>query len=104
MAIPPATRSVAIIGAGTMGAQNVVAVDNAMKWGYPWELGPFEAWDALGVHDAAERLTKEGRPVPKGVRDLPSVGKTASYEDSNAQPLQDSRSGARVEPGRGIPL
>jgi len=25
----------------------IVAIDNAMKWGYGWELGPFETWDAL---------------------------------------------------------
>ena len=27
---------------------DVVAIDDAMKWGYNWELGPFETWDALG--------------------------------------------------------
>jgi len=30
-------------------ADDVATVDNAMKWGYNWELGPFEIWDALGV-------------------------------------------------------
>ncbi|MEO6776738.1 MAG: 3-hydroxyacyl-CoA dehydrogenase/enoyl-CoA hydratase family protein [Kofleriaceae bacterium] len=25
----------------------IVAIDNAMKWGYGWDLGPFETWDAL---------------------------------------------------------
>ena len=37
-------------------ADDVVTVDNAMKWGYNWELGPFETWDALGVRETAERL------------------------------------------------
>ena len=30
-------------------ADDVVDVDNAMKWGFGWEMGPFETWDALGV-------------------------------------------------------
>ncbi len=41
-----------------------MSVDNAMKWGFNWELGPFETWDALGVESVARRLEKEGRAVP----------------------------------------
>lgn len=61
-------------------ADSVVTVDNAMKWGYNWELGPFELWDALGVRETADRLTREGREVPAVVRDLLAVGKTSFYE------------------------
>ena len=28
---------------------DIVSVDNAMKWGFAWDLGPFETWDAIGV-------------------------------------------------------
>ena len=38
----------------------VEAVDNAMKWGYNWELGPFETWDAIGFKETAERMKKDG--------------------------------------------
>ena len=31
-----------------------------MKWGYNWELGPFETWDALGFAETAERMEKDG--------------------------------------------
>jgi hypothetical protein len=31
-----------------------------MKWGYNWELGPFETWDALGF-EARRRPDEEGR-------------------------------------------
>jgi 3-hydroxyacyl-CoA dehydrogenase len=51
-------------------SDNIYSVDNAMKWGLGWELGPFETWDAIGVRKAAERLEKEGRPVPKLVEEL----------------------------------
>jgi 3-hydroxyacyl-CoA dehydrogenase len=26
-------------------------VDRAMRWGFGWELGPFETWDAIGIQD-----------------------------------------------------
>ena len=46
-------------------SDDLVNLDNAMKWGFNWELGPFETWDALGVDQVAARLQQEGRPVPK---------------------------------------
>ena len=51
-------------------SDDVVNLDNAMKWGFNWELGPFETWDALGVDQVAARLQQEGRPVPKLVEKI----------------------------------
>lgn len=66
-------------------ADDVVTVDNAMKWGYNWELGPFETWDALGVRETANRLKAEGRAVPKLVSDLLASGKSSFYELTNGR-------------------
>ncbi len=66
-------------------ADDVVTVDNAMKWGYNWELGPFETWDALGVPETADRLKQEGRDVPAIVRDLLASGKTSFYEERDGR-------------------
>ena len=41
-------------------AEDIVNIDNALKWGFNWELGPFETWDAIGVKEVVERLKKEG--------------------------------------------
>jgi 3-hydroxyacyl-CoA dehydrogenase len=41
-------------------ADSVEAVDDAMRWGYNWELGPFQAWDALGFRTTFERMKKDG--------------------------------------------
>src|SRR5207253_838850 len=30
-------------------AEDILAIDNAIKWGFGHELGPFETWDALGI-------------------------------------------------------
>ena len=45
-------------------ADDVVNIDNAMKWGFNWELGPFEMLDAIGVKAFAERAEKDGVAVP----------------------------------------
>jgi 3-hydroxyacyl-CoA dehydrogenase len=60
-------------------ADDVASVDRAMRWGFNWQLGPFELWDALGVADVAARLEREGRAVPKVVADLIAHGETAFY-------------------------
>ena len=49
-------------------SDDIVTIDNAMKWGFNWELGPFETWDALGVEAVAARLESEGREVPELAR------------------------------------
>ena len=45
-------------------ADDIVAIDDAMKLGYNWKFGPFELIDQLGPGKLAERLAAEGRPVP----------------------------------------
>ncbi|MBL8188396.1 MAG: 3-hydroxyacyl-CoA dehydrogenase, partial [Acidobacteria bacterium] len=37
-------------------ADNIVEIDNAMKWGFAHEMGPFEKWDAIGVEKSVARL------------------------------------------------
>jgi len=45
-------------------ADSVAEVDRAMRWGFAWELGPFEIMDAIGVKEFAAQVEKEGRAVP----------------------------------------
>ena len=30
-------------------SNDIINIDNAMKWGFGWEMGPFESWDAIGL-------------------------------------------------------
>ncbi len=48
-------------------ADDVASIDRAMRWGFGWEIGPFEIWDALGVKKTVERMQAEGRDVPEGI-------------------------------------
>lgn len=45
-------------------ADDIVAIDDALKLGYNWKYGPFELIDQLGAAAFAKRLADEGRPVP----------------------------------------
>lgn len=60
---------------------DVTAVDDAMKWGYNWELGPFEAWDALGFVATTERMEKEGVKLPDSIKKMKASGATSFYKD-----------------------
>lgn len=57
-------------------ADDVVNVDNAMRWGYNWELGPFELLDAIGVAAFVERAGKDGVPVPQLLNEVESFYRT----------------------------
>jgi 3-hydroxyacyl-CoA dehydrogenase len=75
-------------------ADDIVAVDNACKWGFNWKLGPFETWDAIGVERAAERLEDEGVEIPAWVQGMLAGGYETfyQYEDGLAVGYYDLKS------------
>ncbi len=66
-------------------ADDIVAVDNAMKWGFNWDLGPFEMWDAIGVENPSTACAKKGRPSRRLWRSLLSSGTTSFYEREDGE-------------------
>ena len=40
-------------------ADDIVAIDQAMKWGFGWELGPFELWDAIGLEESVKKVEEK---------------------------------------------
>lgn len=60
-------------------AETVVEIDNAMKWGFGREMGPFEVWDAIGVERSVARMREEGRPVAANVERMLAAGATSFY-------------------------
>ncbi len=61
-------------------SDDIVNIDRAMRWGYNWELGPFEIWDAIGLKSSLRRMEKEGEPIPPLVEKLLSKGYSSFYE------------------------
>lgn len=49
-------------------ADDVVNIDNAMKWGFNWEIGPFEMLDGIGIDYFVERAEKDGINVPEKLK------------------------------------
>ncbi len=50
-------------------ADDVVEIDRALRWGFGWQRGPFETWDALGVKETAAKMEAAGYSVPAWVRE-----------------------------------
>ena len=49
-------------------SHRIVDLDRAVRWGFAWELGPFEVWDAIGVERMAKALERDGQELPPLVR------------------------------------
>ncbi len=64
-------------------ADDIVNIDNAMKWGYNWEQGPFEAWDAIGVTESISRMKEEGFTIPGWVEEMVGSGCPSFYKFEN---------------------
>ena len=64
-------------------ADTIVEIDNAIKWGFGWEIGVFEAWDAIGVRESVERMRSEGQAVPASVERMLESGAESFYKNDN---------------------
>ncbi|HYT50085.1 MAG TPA: enoyl-CoA hydratase-related protein, partial [Pyrinomonadaceae bacterium] len=66
-------------------ADTVVEIDRAMRWGFNWELGPFEVWDAIGVEKSVAKLKEEGRNIPPNVQSMIDAGVKSFYRKKDGQ-------------------
>jgi 3-hydroxyacyl-CoA dehydrogenase len=55
-------------------------IDDAMRAGFGWDLGPFEVWDAVGVAEAIEGMKKYGHEAAAWVREMLAAGNTSFYK------------------------
>ena len=58
-------------------------IDDAMRWGFGREAGPFETWDMLGVAATVEVMKSEGFPPASWVEDMLSTGAMTFYRYEN---------------------
>ena len=66
-------------------ADDIVAIDNAMRWGFGWEQGPFELWDAIGVRASIDKMKAEGRDIPAFVQSLLDNGFETFYSEVDGE-------------------
>jgi 3-hydroxyacyl-CoA dehydrogenase len=62
-------------------ADTVVEVDRAMRWGFNWEIGAFETWDAIEVEKSVARMKEEGHAIPANVQKMLDAGATSFYKE-----------------------
>ncbi|MBP9082135.1 MAG: enoyl-CoA hydratase/isomerase family protein [Bacteroidia bacterium] len=58
-------------------------IDAAMQAGFGWELGPFEAWDAIGVTNALKVMEATGKKPAAWVYKMLEKGNTSFYKNEN---------------------
>ncbi len=54
-------------------------IDDAMRAGFGWELGPFEYWDAIGAREGVQRMLEAGYEPAKWVEQMLEHGKESFY-------------------------
>jgi 3-hydroxyacyl-CoA dehydrogenase len=76
-------------------SEDLYKIDDAIKAGFGWELGPFETWDILGFKQGKELAEKAGKKLPAWVGEMEAAGFTSFYKSENGKRLyynQNSKS------------
>ncbi|MCP3930349.1 MAG: 3-hydroxyacyl-CoA dehydrogenase [Bacteroidetes bacterium] len=60
-------------------ADDIYSIDNALRAGFAWELGPFEYWDVIGIKKGLEMAEAQGEKVADWVKDMVEAGKNSFY-------------------------
>ncbi len=68
-------------------ADTVKPIDDAVRWGFMHEAGPFEMWDMLGVKETAERMKDAGYPAAKWVNEMLKNGVVSFYQYKNGEKI-----------------
>ncbi|MEK8129188.1 3-hydroxyacyl-CoA dehydrogenase NAD-binding domain-containing protein [Paenibacillus filicis] len=80
-------KPVLVYAAAKLGeiADTIREIDDAMKWGFNWELGPFELWDAIGLAESVQRMEAEGTAVPAWVKAWIASGHMSFYREQDGR-------------------
>ena len=79
-------------------ADDVVNVDRAMRWGFNWDLGPFQTFDAIGTKWALEAMDAAGIDYPHWLTEMVEGGNEVFYKwEGNTELYYDYREG-KYEP------
>lgn len=79
-------------------ADDLTSIDRALRWGFGWQLGPFELWQTLGLARVAERMQADGVEPPEWVARHIEAGATSFYEDTPEGRVELSLDGAGTQP------
>ncbi len=82
-------------------SEDLYKIDDAIKAGFGWELGPFETWDLIGFEKGLKYISDENKKAAAWVHEMKSKGITSFYKkESGKTYYYDIRSNAyKVIPG-----
>jgi 3-hydroxyacyl-CoA dehydrogenase len=83
-------------------ADQLYKIDDALRAGFGWELGPFETWDALGVQAGIDLATAAGRTVAPWVAEMLAAGNTTFYKVENGVRKFYDKESKQYEPVSGV--
>src|SRR5699024_149768 len=66
-------------------ADDLYQIDDAMKAGFGWEIGPFEIWDAVGVEKGMELIKDLGKTPATWVNEMLEAGKKSFYKTKDGK-------------------
>jgi 3-hydroxyacyl-CoA dehydrogenase len=76
-------------------------IDDAVRWGFMHEAGPFEIWDMLGVKETAKQMKAEGYPAAKWVDEMLKAGIESFYQYKRSSPADKSGEKVGIEENHG---
>ena len=66
-------------------ADELYKIDDALKAGFGWELGPFETWDAVGLKAGYESAVEEGYEIAPWIKEMADAGLDSFYKIEGGQ-------------------
>jgi len=83
-------------------ADHLYQIDDAMRAGFGWELGPFETWETIGVERMLNLMDTEGFEPASWVKEMVDAGITNFYksEGGNRYYYDISSKAYKLIPGR----
>ncbi|MCC7244398.1 MAG: 3-hydroxyacyl-CoA dehydrogenase/enoyl-CoA hydratase family protein [Saprospiraceae bacterium] len=68
-------------------SNTIFAIDDALRAGFAWEVGPFQYWDMVGVAEGVDLAKKEGYTIGAWVEEMLAAGHEAFYKTENGKRL-----------------
>lgn len=65
-------------------SDNLYSVDDALRAGFAWEIGPFEYWDIVGIQKGIELAEAEGLEISAWVKELAASSDKPSFYRTEA--------------------
>ncbi|RJP75168.1 MAG: 3-hydroxyacyl-CoA dehydrogenase/enoyl-CoA hydratase family protein [Desulfobacteraceae bacterium] len=68
-------------------SDNIIGIDNAMRWGFAWEVGPFEIWDNIGLETSVKKMEAGGMKIPAKIKAMLAGGNKTFYKVENGKDM-----------------